>query len=189
MRTENPIRHATLEKAPGNEVRHLLIDLVDGAHETNLVQLSDGFETPIATGTLHEMRQKADALVQLWISNEGFKRPKQKFSFEPLERAVALAMKMGFTRLYDSEHEKFDPPRSFNLTGAVPLGTWPGMTPKNGGGYLYALDQTILRARPTLPPNHELNVVPSDPKEVRAYWIKLKAFLDTVGPFREFRLG
>jgi hypothetical protein len=189
MSTEKPILHATLTNAPGTEVRHLLIYFVNGARETRLVQLSNGLETPIATGTQYEMSQKADAVARLWITNEGFKRPKENFVFEPLERTVALAMKMGFTIVYDPSYAKIDPPRSFNLTGAVPLNSWPGMTPKNGGGYVYAFDQMRLYARPTLPPNHELNVVPSDPKEVPAYLAKVSAFLETVGPFREFILA
>jgi len=189
METGNTILHATLVKAPGNEVRHLLIYPVDGAREMRLVQLSDGVETPIGTGTQYEMREKASALASLWITSEGFKRPKEEFAWEPLERTAVLAMRMGLTTVYDPSYAKIDPPRSYNLTGEVPLSTWPGMTPRNGGGYLYALDQTTLRARPTLPPNHELNVVPSDSKSVPAYLIKLSAFLETVGPFREFRLG
>ena len=135
------------------------------------------------------MGQKADALARLWITDEGFRRPKEKFAWEPLERTVALAVKMGFTIVYDPSYAKVDPPRSSNLTGEVPLSTWPGMTAKNGGGYLYGLDQTTLHARPTLPPNHELNVVPSDSKEVPAYLIKLNAFLKSVCIFGEFLLG
>jgi hypothetical protein len=189
MSTGKPILHATLTKPAGNEVRHLLIYLVDGARETRLDQLSAGSETAIATGTQYEMEQKADALAQLWITNEGFKRqPQDEFVFEPLERTVALAMKMGFTIVFDPSYTKMDRPH-FNLTGAVPLSTWRGMTPKNGGGYAYALDQMRLHARPTLPPNHELNVGPSDPKEFPAYLVKVSAFLKTVGPFAEFTLA
>ncbi len=189
MNTDKPILHATLTRAAGNEARHLLIYLVDGARETKLVQLSAGSETPIATGTQYEMGQKVDALAQLWVTNEGFARqPEDKFVFEPLERTKALVMKMGFTTVFDPRYTKMDRP-PFNLTGAVPLSTWPGMTPKNGGGYVYALDQMGLHASPTLPPGHELNAAPSDPKDLPAYLVKLNAFLKTVGPFSEFILG
>lgn len=170
-------------------MRHLLIDLVDGAHETNLVRLSDGLETPIATGTQYEMQQKADALVQLWITNEGFKLPpNDKPVFEPLERTVALAMRMGFTIVWDPRFRKLDRP-PLNPTGAVPLATWPGLTPENGGGYEYAFDQMRLHARPTLPPGHELGIAPSDPKEFAAFVLKATALLDAVGPRGEFLLG
>ncbi len=189
MNAKKTILHATLTKASDNQVRHLLIDLIDGARETQLVQLCAGVETPLATGTQYEMGQKADELAQLWATNEGFKRPPEgKLVFEPLERTVALAMKMGFTILYDTRYKRTDRP-PFNLTGAVPLRTWPGMTPQNGGAYAYAFDLMRLHAWPTLPPSHELYVAPSDPKELATYLVKVGTYLKTVGPAVEFVLA
>lgn len=185
MWTEKPTLHATLRN--GDEVRHLLIYPVDGARETKLVQLSDSVETLIATGPQYEMRQRADALAQLWITSDGFKSQDGPV-FESLERTVALATRMGFTIVWDSRFTKLDRP-PLNPTGAVPLATWPGMTPKNGGAYLYALDQMRLLARPTLPRGHKLGVAPSDPKEFVAFMKKATELLDTVGPSVEFLLG
>jgi hypothetical protein len=63
------------------------------------------------------------------------------------------------------------------------------MTPSNGGGYLYALDQMRLHARPTLPPSQEPLIAPRDGKEFATFILKHKAVLDTVGPYREFILA
>ena len=170
-------------------MRHLLIEFVDGSRETKLVQLSNGVETYIGTGTEYEMGQKADELVRLWVTNEGFRHPrKNEFAFEPLGPAKALAMKMGFTFLYDPRYRKMDRP-PFNVTGAAPLSTWPGMTPKNGGGYVYAFDLMTLYARPTLPPHHEPLVAPSGGQEFAAFALKAIAILKTVGPHAEFILA
>ena len=185
MDTNKPTLYASLIKAPENEVRHLLIYPVDAPREMKLVQLSGAAETPLATGTEYEMRQKANALVQLWAA-EGFKQ--QDKVFETLERTVALAMRLGFRIVWDPRFQKMDRP-PLNPTGAVPLEQWPGMTAKNGGGYVYALDQVQIHARPTLPPGHNLGVAPSDPKEFAAFMLKATALLETVGPFAEFRLG
>ena len=100
--------------------------------------------------------------------------------------AVALAMKMGYNIVYDP---KFKKPLS-NLTGAVPLKEWPGMTPQNGGGYEYAFHQVQIQARPILPLSHPLKKAsaPRGGKEFAAFWLRHKAALDEVGPFREFTL-
>jgi len=71
MNLEKTHLYATLSS--GEEVRHLLIDFVDGSHVTNLVQLTAGSETQIATGTEYEMTQKVEELVQLWVTQGGFK--------------------------------------------------------------------------------------------------------------------
>ena len=84
--------------------------------------------------------------------------------------------------------ERFKDLRQGNLTGAVPLAKWPGMAPKNGGGYVYALDDMRLYAQPTLPTGSELLVAPSDGKDFAAYFLKVKAAQDEVGPFKEFHL-
>jgi hypothetical protein len=97
-------------------------------------------------------------------------------------------MKMGYTAVYDKSYVKVDRP-PFNLTGGVPLGTWQGMSPKNGGGYEYALDQMRLHARPTLPPSAEPLIAPRDGKEFAAFILKCNAALDTVGPSVEFILS
>jgi hypothetical protein len=151
MTTQKTRLHATLTAE--KDVRHLLIAFMDDSHVTNLVQLSGGSEVQLATGTQYKMGRKADEWACLWETNEGFKRlPAGKPAFESLELTIALAKRMGFTVLRDERYKT-----GLNLKGEVSLGKWQGMTPKNGGGYVYALDRLHIRARPTLPPDHPLN--------------------------------
>jgi hypothetical protein len=186
MSTQQPHLHATL--TAGKEVRHLLIDFVDGSRVTNLIQLSAGSETHLATGTEYEIGQKAEEFVRLWTA-EGFKRHSpndtQDLVYEPLERTVALAKRMGFISLYDSNG-----PRS-NFAGVVPLEEWRGVTPKLAGSYDYALGWLKIHARPLLPANHPLTATsaPTDANGFAAYLSNYTKVLDeVVGPFREFLL-
>jgi hypothetical protein len=190
MTPGKPILYATVSKDSESEIRHLLIYLLDGARVTRLVELADGVEREIATGTQFEMTQKADALVQEWVTDHGFKyRPTADPAFEPLDRTISLAKKMGYTIIYDPRSQNFNPTGGrLNLTGAVPLTEWKGMTPKGGGGYVYALDGMKILARPTLPANHGLNMSPTR-EEVPAVLLKAAKALNTVGPFAEFILG
>ncbi len=66
MTSGRPILYATVSREAEGEARHLLIYLLDGARVTKLVDLADGLEREIATGTQFEMTQKADALVLEW---------------------------------------------------------------------------------------------------------------------------
>jgi len=186
MTREKPLLYATLANA--QETRHLLIFFENGSSETNLIQITNGVETLVFTGTEYEAKQKADALVQLWKTEENFIRSREGYAYEPLERTIALAKKMGFTIVYDPRFKKVDRP-PLNLTGAVSLSSWLGMMAKNGGGYAYALDQMRLYARPTLPPSSEPLIAPSDGREFAAFMLKQKAVLDAVGPFQEFILA
>lgn len=183
------IHHATYWNPARKEARHLLIDLVDGAKETQLIQLSHGHETLIATGTQFEMTQKANELAKLWIDNEGFEfQPGDKPAYEPLGHTIALAVRMGFKVVYDPASGKTSPPH-MNFTGAVPLTAWSGLTAKNGGSYVYAFDGMMLLARPTLPSWRGTVTAPTGGREFAAFMLKIKAELDGVGPFREFILG
>jgi hypothetical protein len=182
MTTQKTRLHATLTAE--KDVRHLLIAFMDGSHVTNLVQLSAGSEVQLATGTQYEMGRKADEWARVWETSEGFKRlPAGKPAFESLELTIALAKRMGFTILCDDRYKT-----DLNLKGEVSLGKWQGMTPKNGGGYVYALDRLRIRARPTLPPEHPLNH-PSKTFMIAAFLSEYIAALDTVGPATEFILG
>src|SRR5690242_769575 len=82
--------------------------------------------------------------------------------FGPLKDATMLAAASGYTIVYDNRYKSAT---SLNLTGAVPLAEWPGLTGKNGGHYEYAFNGTTIIARPMLPPNHGLNMRPKDNKE------------------------
>ena len=188
MYTDKPRLYATLANAPVKSVRHLLILFVDGSRETQLVQICDGVETIILTGTEYEARQKADSLIEGWVTQEGFARPREGYAFEPLGRTISLARKMGFTVVYDERFKNIKWPNP-NFTGAAALSSWPGMSPKNGGGYLYALDQMRLHARPTLPLSYVPVEAPTEGREFAAFLLKHKALLDSVGPLREFILA
>ena len=176
--------HATL--VGGNQVRHLLIDFVDGSHVTNLVQLSTGSEVQLATGTRYETSQKADEWARHLEINEGYKRlPPDKPASEPLESTIALAKRLGHTVLWDNRYKT-----AFNLTGEVLLDDWRGMTPKGSlGYYLYALDGLHILALPTLPPDHPLNDPSRHKLEGAAFIAQYVAALETVGPAAEFVLA
>jgi hypothetical protein len=188
MHTDKPQLYATLTNAAEKSVRHLLVFFVDGSRETQLVQISDGVESLLLTDTEYETRERANTLIQQWVTQENFTRPRDGYAFEPLERTVSLAKRMGFKVVYDARFKSMTWPNP-NITGAVDLSLWPGMIPKNGGGYLYALDQMRLHARPTLPPSEEPLVAPTEGKEFAAFILKHKAVLDTVGSYREFILA
>lgn len=189
MTRTKPWHYLTLQKSDKKEVRHLLIVFVNGSSETQLVQFADGVESTIATGTEYETKLQADTLAQAWSAAEGFERLSQgKFAFELLERTVALAIRLGFSVIYDERFKRTNLPNP-NFIGAVSLSKWPGMTAKNGGGYIYALDQMRLYAQPTLPPSLTPLIAPTDGKTFAAFVLKQKAALDAVGPFAEFVLG
>jgi hypothetical protein len=103
MHTNKPRLYATLTNAAEKSVRHLLVFFVDGSRETQLIQICDGVESLVLTGTEFETRQKADALIQQWVTQENFIRPRDGFAFEPLERTISLAKRMGFKIVYDSD--------------------------------------------------------------------------------------
>ena len=157
---------------------------------TTLAEVAEGVEREIATGTQFEMTQKADALVQEWVTRNGFKhRAPDDPVFEPLDRTISLAKKMGYTTIYDPRSQNLNPTGGrLNLTGQVPLTRWEGMTPKGGGGYVYALDGMKILARPTLPANHGLNMSPTR-EELPTVLLKAAKALSAVGPFAEFILG
>jgi hypothetical protein len=190
MTPGKPILYATVSRDSETKVRHLLIYLLDGARVTKLVELANGIEREIGTGTQFEMTQRADALVQDWVARDGFEhRPPDDPVFESLERTISLAEKMGYTTVYDPRSQNPNPTGGrLNLTGAIPLAQWRGMTPKGGGGYLYALDGMKILARPTLPANHGLNMSPAR-EDLPTVLLKAAKALNTVGPFAEFILG
>ena len=75
-----------------------------------------------------------------------------------------------------------------NPLGIVALDEWPGMTPKNGGGYEYALGLLTLHARPTPPPNSLPTVAPSGGKEFAEFVLRHIELRNSVGPTVEFIL-
>jgi hypothetical protein len=182
----------SLEKKgrPNNEVRHLILDLTKGSGAAVLSQFTNAVETQIATGTQYEMNQQADALAQEWVAREGFAFPRKNDApvCDTLKNTVALAISMGYRTVYDSRFkaQKIGDLRGgANFLGEVPLNKWPGLTPKNGGGYVYAFNFTTISACPTLPAH--INV------EIRADNISAVSqaieMLKSVGPHVDFILG
>jgi hypothetical protein len=108
-------------------------------------------------------------------------------NFGSLKEAVALATASGYKIIYDNRHKSTQPP--FNITGAVCLSKWPGLTGKNGGGYEYAFTGTTIIARPTLPPDHGMNLRPKDNKETLEVLRQAAQILEEVGPTAEFLLA
>jgi hypothetical protein len=179
------ILHTLKKRGAGKEVRHLLMDLTNGSGAAVLSQLVHGVETHIATGTEYEMGQKADALARDWVANEEFEyAPDDQPVFDSLKNTIALAAMMGHTFVYDSRYKS-----SRNLIGEVPLTQWPGMTARNGGGYVYAFDGMKIIAEPTLPSNHGINMGFKTAKETTTSLRKIAALRETVGPRVEFLLG
>ena len=175
--------YTLVRERPAREVRHLLID-VDSATTIRLIQLCADVVTDIAEGKHYEMIQKAETLAGEWTARDGFRvQAESQPTFEPLKDTVALALLLGHSVVFD---EKFKNDR--NSTGAVHLAEWPGMTPKNGGGYEYSLIGLTIAARPTLPHTHGLKT-PQKPQENAAYMKAVTALLESVGPACHFLLG
>jgi len=186
MDEHKPWHYATLTRA--DEARHLLIAPFNGPAGTELIQISGGIESSLAMGTEYETKQQADAIAQIWAEDEGFTcLARDKFAFEPLEHVKVLAARMGFTGVYDLRFKRSGFPNP-NFMGEVPLSSWPGLTPRNGGRYLYALDQMRLHARPALPVQAGPIVAPTGGAEYIAFILKYKALVDQIGPSTEFLL-
>jgi hypothetical protein len=187
MTTGKPNLYATLTKAE-SDPRYLIIQSVDGSRATELSQMSNGVETLIGTGSEYEMRTKADELIKSWTKDEGFHwLSDREFAWEPLSKAVALARRMGFIALYDASFKQMNR-LPLNPLGVVALDGWPGMTPKNGGGYEYALGLLTLHARPTLSPNLLPTVAPTGGNEFAEFLLKHIELRNSVGPAAEFIL-
>lgn len=179
------IVHTLKKDGPAKEVRHLLLNLENGPGAATLSQLINAIETPIAAGTQYEMGQKADEVAEVWRANEEFKYTSDNSpAFDSLKNTIALAALMGHTFVYDARYKS-----QRDLIGEVPLSQWPGMTPKNGGGYLYAFDGMKIIAEPTLPPNHGISMEFKTPQQTLTVMKKIAELRDTVGPRVEFLLG
>ncbi len=187
MTTGKPNLYASFTKAE-NHARYLIIESLDGSRVTNLSQMSNGIETHIGTGTEYEMRTKADDLIKSWTKDEGFHWLSDKeLAWEPLAKALTLARRMGFIAVYDGRFKQMNR-LPLNPLGIVSLDEWPGMTPKNGGGYEYALGLLTLHARPTPPPNSLPIVAPTGGKEFAEFMLKHIELRNSVGPTVEFIL-
>lgn len=171
-----------------NSARYLIIESVDGSTTTKLSQMSNGIETPIRIGTEYETRTNADDLIKSWTKDEGFHCLSDKeLAWEPLAKIVPLARRLGFVALYDDRFKQMNR-LPLNPLGIVPLDEWPGMTPKNGGGYEYALGLMRLHARPTPPPSSLPTVAPTDGKQFAQFALKHIELCNSVGPTVEFIL-
>jgi hypothetical protein len=185
---EYPTLHTMVKdvtKTSPHQVRNLIVVPVDGSRVTVLMQLISGTQTEIATGTEHEMGQKADSVMQEW-AKEGFRYQREREpAYEDLKSAVTLAMLMGYEVVYDPTYVDV---RRMNLTGTVPLAKWPGRSGKNGGGYQYAFTGTTILASPTLPPGHGINMAPSTEEFIQTMRQAIE-LRKTVGSLVELVLG
>jgi hypothetical protein len=164
------------------EIQHLLLTSIDGTNQAVLSAMAGGTETEIARGAQYEMEDKAREYItagKFRVAGDDDK------IFEPLRNTMALAIACGHTIVYDPRYKKFPQ----NPIGTVPLNSWPGLTGNNGGGYEYALDGLKILARPTLPPNHGLNMKPPTNAEMVNVMRSAIKILNTVGPAAEFILG
>lgn len=178
MRPPNPELYATLVNTRTDEVRHLVVFFVDGARETQLVQVADGIDCPLDLGTEYEVKQTAELLRFDW-EQQGFTPPAKGYAFETLERTVALALLMCFTHIFTDGTPE-------NSIGFEPLSSWPGMMAQNGGRYLYALDNTRMHATPVLQPGLEAMV---DLNALTNPHPNIARMLARVGSFRSFTLA
>jgi hypothetical protein len=170
----------TIRSSDDKEIKHMLLTPIDRT-QAALSVMANASETEIATGPEHAMEDKA----REYITAGKFRVVgDDKKVFEPLKNTVALAIACGHQVIYDNRYNKFP-----NVTGAVPLGSWPGLAGNNGGGYEYALDGLKILARPTLPPNHHLNMKPATSQETVSVISNVVKILATVGPSAEFILG
>lgn len=147
---EKTYQLASFVSSETGEVRHLLIEEVNGHAITDLILITGGKEEKLFSGTEFESRQKADELGQAWAKRDGFTCAKQNEPpYEPLAHAVKLAMRLGHDAIYDPRLVQMDlrkPNR--NPTGLVALKNWPGMQAKNGGTYKYAVTLMEILAEP-----------------------------------------
>ena len=181
MDIERPNIYATLRNDATLQVRRLLT--IPENDEVALLELSSGAEQVLATGTSYDIRQKAQAVAEQHISN-GFKLHKEENVFEPLAHIVALALRMGYTIIYDPRAKQVDH-LPLNATGALPLKDWPGVQGKHGGSYEYAFDNMKIYARPNpVVPPHLLK--PKDTREFTASLLTIQRMRDQIGPSGEF---
>jgi hypothetical protein len=177
--------YKTLRK--GSEVRRLIIHSLDGSHSTELIHLTSDVRSPIAHGTEYEMRQRADALAQNWIGQEGFEHlSSDEPVYEPLSNTVALATEIGHSFLYDPRYKDV---KILNLTGAVPLKKWVGVKGRSGKPYEYAFTGLQIIARPALPHDHGLNLKPANTEELLSVLRNAVALRAAIGRDESFVLG
>jgi hypothetical protein len=149
------------------------------------------------------MRGKAQSVLELYVG-DGFKLQKEEHVFEPLGAIIALALKMGYTIIYDRELTSATSPsrkltsatspsrkigHPINLTGEVPLSQWPGRTGKNGGAYEYAFGHMKIYAQPRLSLPPDLRAAPEGGKEFAVFLSKIMSLRNDIGPFREFLIA
>ena len=108
-----------------------------------------------------------------------------ELKFGSLDNAKAQALAAGFKRIQDNRYKD---KATLNFTGITDLQAWPGLQGKIGGGYEYAFDGLTICARPTLPPNHGLNMQPKDGKETVQVMAGAAKILNDVGPGVQFLL-
>lgn len=180
---DRALQYSSFLNSETGEVRHLLINEVNGHALTDLILITAGKEEKRFSGTEYESRQKADELGQAWVKDEGFTWAKEP-PYEPLEHAVKLAMCLGHDAIYDPRLVQRDPSKPhFNATGIVALKNWPGMQAKIGGAYKYAVTLSEILAEPQPPQGYPKLTSGTDFAE---QVLKLLEAKKSVGPSQRF---
>ena len=160
-------------------VSHLLLD--SSTRPAALIEMRDGVERTIATGTEHDMHEKA---VEHVVTGK-FQVRKDGYApfYEPLKNAVALAVACGHKSVYVQRRTG-----GITLPSEYPLSQWRGLTGTNGAPYEYGFDGTSIHARPKLPPD-SVNLHPADAKEALQVMLKAGQIRDSLGPSVSVLLG
>jgi hypothetical protein len=170
---EKIVKCASFSHPNTGEVRHLLLELVNGHVQTDLILFVDGIESKVFSGTEYESRKKADELGSDWANDEGFTWAQEdEPPCERLEHAIKLAMRLGHNKIYD-----------FNAIVTVPLKDWPGVQAKNGGSYKYAVMPLGIVAKPQLSEGYPKELTTGDIPQQLA---RLYKAMDEVGKRIEF---
>lgn len=169
----------TLRSRDERYVSHLLLD--SSTRPVALIEMRDGIEHTIATGTERDMHEKA--VEHVAAGNFTVRKDRDAPFYEPLKNTVALAMACGHKTVYVQTRSG-----GITLPAEYPLARWPGLTGKNGAAYEYGFDGTSIHARPVLPPN-SVNLKPATNKEVLEVILKAEQIRNSLGPSLPILLG
>jgi hypothetical protein len=146
MIMEEPDLFATLTNKATGEIVYLLT--IPTEKQRSVIQLSDGNETHLKTGTQFEARDAAESAVR-YLLQQGFQQQEPGLTFDTLRSTIAVALRLGYTHILDSSHAiQSRPP--INFLGRTTLKDWSGATSVDDGSWEYALDYGKISARPKL---------------------------------------
>ncbi len=103
-------------------------------------------------------------------------------NFGSLDDAKAAATASGYKVVYDDRYNSTPP---LNVTGAVSLKEWPGISGKNGEAYEFWFDGGYIHARPAIS-SSDVNV---DPKNTLEFLRRVIEIRKAIGPEIPFLVG